>query len=80
MSKSIPSNPNELTRVIGERLRRYRKIKGWSQLELGIQADVDRSYIGRIENGQVRVTVHTLCLLANALNINITQLMGATED
>lgn len=76
MRKSIPLNdPDELTQLIGERLRHYRKMKGLSQLELGIQADVDRSYIGRIENGQVKVTVHTLCQLANALEVELSQLL-----
>lgn len=81
MSKSFQNlGDDEIAHLIGAKLRLFRKSKGWSQLELGINADVDRSYIGRIENGRVKVTVHVLTQLANALDIKLSSLLQELDE
>jgi transcriptional regulator with XRE-family HTH domain len=63
-----------LLRIIGANIRRYRKEKGWSQEHLANMADVDRSYIGYVENAKHNVTIGFLCDIANALEINLSLL------
>jgi transcriptional regulator with XRE-family HTH domain len=45
------------------------------QEKLALLADVDRSYVGRIERGDNNAAVLTLARLAAALNISVAKLM-----
>jgi len=63
--------------ALGEALRRIRQAKGVSQERLALSAEVDRSYVGRIERGDNNVAVLTLVKLADALEITVTELMGS---
>ena len=63
--------------ALGEALRRIRQTKGVSQERLALAAEVDRSYVGRIERGDNNVAVLTLVKLAAALEITVTELMGS---
>lgn len=50
-----------------QRLRRTRQL---SQEGLALLADIDRSYVGKIENSHYSVTIDVLEQLARALEIN----------
>lgn len=65
---------NEVLETIGKNIVSIRKAQNLTQEELAFTADIDRTYIGYIENGKQNVTVSVLCKLANALNINIKDL------
>ncbi|HZV71416.1 MAG TPA: helix-turn-helix transcriptional regulator [Saprospiraceae bacterium] len=72
MGTAKPVNKKEdLLILIGENLRRIRKQRKWSQEQLANEAELDRTYIGYIENAKYNVTVGTLCDLANALNVEV---------
>lgn len=60
---------------LGEAIRRVRLSKGISQEKLALLADIDRSYVGRIERGDNNVAVLTLSRLAHALSISLSALM-----
>ena len=60
---------------LGEAIRRIRLSKGISQERLALLAEVDRSYVGRVERGDNNVAVLTLARLACALDISISKLM-----
>lgn len=61
--------------ALGEAIRRVRLSKSISQEKLALLAEVDRSYVGRVERGDNNVVVLTLARLANALDVSIAQLM-----
>lgn len=61
--------------TLGEAIRRIRLSKDISQEKLALLAEVDRSYVGRVERGDNNVAVLTLSRLAGALNISISELM-----
>lgn len=61
--------------ALGEAIRRVRLSKSISQEKLALLAEVDRSYVGRVERGDNNVAVLTLARLANALDVSIAQLM-----
>ena len=61
--------------ALGEALRRIRKAKSISQENLALLAEVDRSYVGRVERGDNNVAVLTLVRLAAALDISVATLM-----
>jgi len=61
--------------ALGKAIRHTRLSMGVSQEKLALLADVDRSYVGRVERGDNNVAVLTLARLAYALGISIAQLM-----
>lgn len=62
--------------ALGEAIRRIRLEKGISQEKLALLAEVDRSYVGRVERGDNNVAVLTLARLAKALEVSMKDLMG----
>jgi ribosome-binding protein aMBF1 (putative translation factor) len=60
---------------LGGAIRRIRLERGISQEALALLAEVDRSYVGRVERGDNNVAVLTLVKLASALQITVTKLM-----
>lgn len=62
--------------ALGAALRRAREAIGLSQERLALVAEVDRSYVGRIERGDNAVAVLTLVKLAAALDMTASDLMA----
>lgn len=54
--------------AFGQNLRAIRKLKGFSQERLAYESGIDRSYVGKIERGQVNITIEKIYILANCLN------------
>ena len=64
---------------LGEAIRRTRLERGISQESLALLADVDRSYIGRVERGDNNVAVLTLVKVARALEVSVCDLMREAD-
>ena len=58
--------------LVAWNLRRIRVLRGLSQEKLAVDADVDRSYVGRLERAVENPTVDLLDRLAAALSVSIT--------
>ncbi|PWF32792.1 transcriptional regulator, partial [Yersinia pestis] len=54
----------ELSKEIGKLLRATRLEQGITQEFLALQCGIDRSYLGRIERGEVNLTVEKLYEIA----------------
>ncbi|NRB69153.1 MAG: helix-turn-helix transcriptional regulator [Vibrio sp.] len=65
----------DLAKRFGDNLRRERKLKGISQDKLAISADIDRSYVGRIERGEVNITLEKAYQLARILGCDVRDLL-----
>ncbi len=61
--------------ALGDTTRRIRISKGISQEELALLAEVDRSYMGRVERGENNAAMLTLARIARGLGISIAKLM-----
>lgn len=61
--------------ALGDAIKRTRQAKSISQERLALLAEVDRSYVGRIERGDNNVAVLTLIRLAAALDVSVAKLM-----
>ncbi|WP_120430885.1 helix-turn-helix domain-containing protein [Acinetobacter baylyi] len=66
---------SELTIQFGQLVRKYRKERNMSQEQLALLCNMDRSYLGRIERGEVNPTLEKIYDLARALNIDIKELL-----
>lgn len=53
--------------AFGQNLRSIRQFKGFSQEGLARLAEIDRSYLGKIERGEVNITIEKIYLLAECL-------------
>lgn len=61
--------------ALGNAIRQSRLAKGISQEKLALMAEVDRSYVGRIERGDNNAAVLTLVRLAAALDLTLAKLI-----
>jgi transcriptional regulator with XRE-family HTH domain len=63
-----------------EALTRIRKERGWSQRELSKRAGVNAATVNHAETGKRTPETHTLQKLAKALDVDISDLLGATRS
>ena len=64
----------DLEKRFGAKLAYIRKSKKLSQMKLAEMVNMNFNYIGQIERGEANVTIKTIKLLANALNISVKEL------
>ena len=65
--------------MTGERVRMYRKKKGWSQEQLGDLVGFSQSKISKIENGDWD-SLSDLRLIAKALDVPIQELVREDDN
>ncbi|MCX6378696.1 MAG: helix-turn-helix transcriptional regulator [Armatimonadetes bacterium] len=58
----------------GKRIRSLRKRKSWSQEDLGLECDLDQTYISGIERGKRNVSLQNIRALAQALEVTLSEL------
>ncbi|MBO3285342.1 helix-turn-helix domain-containing protein [Paenibacillus sp. FSL M8-0228] len=61
----------ETTKLLGTKIRQFRKLRGITQELLAEASDSTGSYIGKLERGEVNVQIKTLEKIAEALNTNV---------
>ncbi|OTG96015.1 transcriptional regulator [Acinetobacter sp. ANC 4654] len=66
---------SDLSVVIGQLVRNARLKKKISQEKLALICDIDRSYLGRIERGEVNITIEKLYEIATALDVDAKKLI-----
>ena len=65
--------------LFGQRLKKFRKDRGWSQEQLALECDLDRTYIGGIEQGRRNVGLVNICKLAEALTVTPGKLLDFSK-
>ncbi|WP_017219815.1 helix-turn-helix domain-containing protein [Moritella dasanensis] len=66
---------NDLAIFVGLKIKQKRKEACISQDKLALLADIDRSYIGRIERGEVNITLEKLFEIADVLDCDAKVLL-----
>ena len=61
--------------AFGRNLRAIRKSKGFSQERLAHDVGIDRSYVGKIERGEVNITLEKIYIFAGLLECSPKDLM-----
>lgn len=69
----------EIAHFIGEKIKDYRKQKGWTQLELGKKIGMGKNAISNYEKGFRTPKKDTMFALAEAFNISIDDLFPPTS-
>ena len=65
----------DIKKKFGEKVKFLRLERGWSQEKLALTADIDRTYIPSIEAGKRNVSITVIEKIANALNVEIIELL-----
>lgn len=65
---------NFIYRRLGDKIYQSRKKIGLSQEGLSILSHIDRTYVGRIEQGKANPSFKTMCKLSKALKIKLADL------
>jgi transcriptional regulator with XRE-family HTH domain len=65
---------------LGNKIRFLRKSKGFSQEQLALNSDIDRSYVGGIERGERNVSFLTLVKIARCLECDIAKITKGIPD
>ncbi|CAN7201612.1 helix-turn-helix transcriptional regulator [Paenibacillus sp. LjRoot153] len=66
--------------IVGKKVRFYRKAAKLSQEELGALLNIDQSYLGKIERGEINITLETIQKISEVLNIYPHQLFEVVEE
>jgi len=66
--------------LLGRRIRTLRNAKGWTQQELGNQADINYKFLGEIERGQQNPSFNTLMKIADALGVGLSELFRFEQE
>jgi len=64
------------TQLLSLNLRRLRIPRGWSQEDLALEADIDRTYLSKLEREVDNPTLAILEKLATALEVHISELLA----
>lgn len=61
---------------VGSRVRYFRKLRGWSQEKLALNAGINPAFLGHLERGMKSPTITTLEKLTAALDITLEELFA----
>lgn len=70
----------DLAKELGLKIRAQRKAKGLSQDVFALVCRIDRSYVGRIERGEVNITVEKLFQIAESLECDPASLLPPSAE
>jgi ribosome-binding protein aMBF1 (putative translation factor) len=62
-------------KLLGARIRKLRDRKGWSQEEFADICGINRSYMGRIERGELNLTLDSLEKVGKGLGTSVAALL-----
>ncbi len=65
---------------LGMRIKYLRQKLKWSQLDLALNANVNKNYISDLENGRRNPSLQILEKIANAFNITLEELFRGIES
>ncbi|MEO8964935.1 MAG: helix-turn-helix transcriptional regulator [Gammaproteobacteria bacterium] len=60
---------------IGKKIREARKAKGFSQEDFAAEANLARSYLGRLERGEQNISIQNLIQIALTLKVELYELL-----
>ncbi len=64
----------------GEKVRNYRILRGISQEQLALRADINVSFMGHIERGTKKPTIDTIDKILEALDIEYKEFFDAESE
>jgi transcriptional regulator with XRE-family HTH domain len=66
----MPRNNPPIRDLFGRRVRELRTAADLTQEKLAFRADLDRSYVGQVERGEVNVSIDSIGKFARGLRVS----------
>lgn len=66
--------------TLGERVKKIREKKGWTQEYLAEKAEISKSYLSEVENNKTSPGSNTLLQIANALGATVDYLLQGGKE
>ncbi len=73
-------DPEKVKVKLGQRVRQLREQRGWSQVRMEVETGVPRNVTCDIERGARHIGVATLCRLAAAFRITLSDLLTGVDE
>ena len=72
----------DIYKLIGKNIKKYRKIKKITQEQLAIKANLSYGFIKNLEakNVYATISIETLAIIADCLDVKLIQLLEDSED
>lgn len=61
---------------LGERIKKFRKKRGWTLIEMGEYLGLDRGYLGDLERGARDPSLTTLQHVARGFGLSVSRLLS----
>ena len=74
-NRAMPSKPYH-RRILGEKIRSYRKQAGFTQEQLAEIADLHHNFIGEVERGNMEISLTSMLKIAKALKVKVRDLVA----
>ena len=68
--------PDDLLTRLGDRIRRLRRARGWTQAVMAERVGIDRSFLADVERGKRNVSILNLEIIAKGLRVSLAQLFS----
>jgi transcriptional regulator with XRE-family HTH domain len=69
----------DVKEIIGKRIKELREASNMSQKDLSYAADLDRSYMASVENGQRNISIVNIEKIATALGVTLKEFFNDGE-
>lgn len=74
-----PRTAADYLSVLGRRVHKLRKERGWSQQELAAKSGLDRAYLSTVEKGKQNITIGAAARIAGALETTLSALIDEED-
>ena len=65
----------DIKKILAKNIKRLRKQKRLTQANLSLELELDGSYIGKIENAKMNITIKKLDLIAKYFEVDTFELL-----
>ena len=76
----MPTGHPTIRVAFGTRLRELRNRAGLTQEKLALRAELDRSYVGQVERGEVNISIENIAKLAAGLSVRPLELFEFADE
>jgi len=68
--------PDYLLVRLGDRIRKLRKARGWTQAEMAERVGIDRSFLADVERGKRNISILNVELIAKGFKVSLSRLFS----
>ena len=65
----------DIKKILAKNIKRLRKQKRLTQANLSLELELDGSYIGKVENAKMNITIEKLDLIAKYFEVDTFELL-----